>query len=97
MISRIADRNQKLLQIDPNNEQAIFLSVYIEKGKCAKTSDAQACDDAEVDATRGLTVTKPPLHQTPTGKKRPIRLIRCFTRRLPLDDALSKKDFRLPR
>jgi hypothetical protein len=40
---------KKLLQIDPNNEQAIFLSVYIEKGKCAKTSDAQACDDAEVD------------------------------------------------
>ena len=85
---------KKLLQIDPNNEQAIFLSVYIEKGKCAKTSDAQACDDAEVDATRGLTVTKPAATSDADWKKATDTAYPLFHSAIALDDALSKKDFK---
>src|SRR5580698_4746542 len=35
----------RLLQVDPNNLYAIYISVSIKKGQCAKTSDTQTCDD----------------------------------------------------
>src|ERR1039457_2603689 len=47
------------LQVDPNNMKAIYISVYIKKGQCAKTSDAQTCEDAGALANKGLTVPKP--------------------------------------
>src|ERR1035437_3832551 len=31
----------RLLQVDPNNMKAIFISVFIKKGQCLKTSDPQ--------------------------------------------------------
>jgi hypothetical protein len=37
----------RLLQVDPSNMKAIFMSVLIKKSQCAKsTQDAQTCDDA---------------------------------------------------
>ena len=36
----------RLLQVDPNDMKAIFISVYIKKNECLKTSDAQTCDVA---------------------------------------------------
>src|ERR1035438_1027587 len=36
----------RLLQVDPTNTKAVFVSVFIKKPQCAKTSDAQTCDDA---------------------------------------------------
>ena len=49
----------RLLQVDPNNMKAIFISVFIKKAQCAKTSDAQTCDDAAALAQKGLTAPKP--------------------------------------
>jgi hypothetical protein len=85
---------KKLLQIDPNNEQAIFLTVYIEKGNCAKNSDAQTCDDAEVDAKKGLAVTKPAATSDADWKKATDTAYPLFHSAIALDDALSKKDFK---
>jgi hypothetical protein len=49
----------RLLQVDPNNMKAIFISVFIKKNECAKTHDAQTCDDAAVLAQKGLAAPKP--------------------------------------
>ncbi len=49
----------RLLQVDPNNLEAIYFSVAIKKAQCGKTSDAQTCDDAAALAQKGLQVTKP--------------------------------------
>ncbi len=49
----------RMLQVDPNNMKAILYSVNIKKQQCAKTSDAQTCDDAAALAQKGLQVTKP--------------------------------------
>ena len=49
----------RLLQIEPNNMKAIFISVVIKNRQCTKTQDKQTCDDASALAKKGLTVTKP--------------------------------------
>ena len=57
----------RLLQVEPNNMKAIFISVLIKKGQCARTvnqktgvsSDPQTCDDAAALAQKGLVAPKP--------------------------------------
>jgi hypothetical protein len=83
----------RLLQVDPNNTKAIYLTVFIKKGQCAKTSDAQTCDDAALAAHKGLLIAKPakvsdPDWKTQTGATYPV-----FHSAIALDDAISKKDF----
>jgi hypothetical protein len=85
---------QRLLQLDPTNEQAIFLTVYIEKGQCAKNSDAQTCDDTAVWAQKGLAVAKPAATSDPDWKKATDTAYPLFHSAIALDDALSKKDFK---
>ena len=43
----------RLLQVDPNNMKAIYLSVIIKRSQCLKTSDPQTCDDAAALAPKG--------------------------------------------
>jgi hypothetical protein len=49
----------RLLQIDPNNLEAILYSVVIKKGQCAQSSDQATCDDASSLAQKGLALQKP--------------------------------------
>jgi tetratricopeptide (TPR) repeat protein len=49
----------RMLQIDPDNLKAIYFSVYVKKGQCAKTSDQQACDDTVALAQKGLNAKAP--------------------------------------
>ncbi|HUE02978.1 MAG TPA: hypothetical protein VMR62_25645, partial [Bryobacteraceae bacterium] len=49
----------RLLQVEPGNFKALFLSVAIKKAQCQKTSDAQTCDDAATQAQNGLKAAKP--------------------------------------
>src|SRR5580658_8687954 len=49
----------RLLQVDPNNLKAIYISALIKKAQCQKTSDAQTCGDADALAQKGLTAPKP--------------------------------------
>ncbi len=90
----------RLLQIDPNNPQAIFASVYVKKLQCSKSADPsgsstdpQTCDDAAALAQKGLTVPKPASTsdadwKTLTGNYYPV-----FHSAIALDDMLSKKDY----
>jgi hypothetical protein len=48
----------RLLQADPNNLKAIYISVYIKKTQCEKNQDAQSCNDAAALAQKGLAATK---------------------------------------
>ncbi len=84
----------RVLQVDPNNPQAILYSVLIKKNQCAQTSDAQTCDDAAALAQKGLAISKPSdmdeAHWTQiTHAAYPI-----YHSAIALDDVASKKDYK---
>jgi hypothetical protein len=64
-----------ILQLDPGNERAIFVSVYIKKIQCGKTQDAQTCDDAAILAQKGLASQKPAATSDDDWKKADRRLL----------------------
>jgi hypothetical protein len=82
------------LQVDPANLKALFISVYIKKGQCGKTQDAQTCDDAAALAQRGLAVSKPAGTSDDDWKKLTAAAYPLFNSAKALDDAISKKDFK---
>jgi hypothetical protein len=84
----------RVLQIDPNNAQAILYSVIIKKGQCAKTSDAQTCDDAAALAQKGLTVTKPASFSDAQWQQFQHVGGPIFHSTIALDDVVSKKDYK---
>jgi hypothetical protein len=84
----------RLLQVDPSNMKAIFISVFIKKGQCAKTSDAQTCDDAAALAEKGLTAPKPAATKDDEWKKLTGATYPAFHSAIALDDILSKKDLK---
>jgi hypothetical protein len=84
----------RLLKVDPNNMKAIFISVFIKKGQCAKTSDAQACDDAAALAAKGLTAPKPATTSEEEWKKLTAGTYPAFHSAIALDNIISKKDMK---
>jgi hypothetical protein len=82
----------RLLQVDPNNMKAIFISVFIKKGQCAKTSDAQVCDDAAALAQKGLSAPKGDGVSDADWKKLTDATYPAYHSAIALDDMLSKKD-----
>src|SRR6266568_7422254 len=82
----------RLLQVDPDNLKAVFISVYIKKSQCAKTSDAQTCDDAAALATKGLAIQKPAGVADGDWKKQTDATFPIFHSAVALDDINSKKD-----
>ena len=84
----------RLLQVDPNNMKAIFISVFVKKAQCAKTSEAQTCDDAAALAHKGLTAPKPASVSDDDWNKQKSATYPVFHSAIALDDALSKKDFK---
>lgn len=90
-----------LLQLDPGNMKAIFVSVYLEKQQCSKsldssgvTTDAQTCDDAAALAQRGLTASKPASMDENAWKQMTSQAYPMFRSAMAFDDAVSKKDFK---
>jgi hypothetical protein len=82
----------RLLQADPDNLKAIFISVYIKKGQCAKTSDAQTCDDAAALATKGLAAPKPAGVSDDDWKKQTSATYPIFHSAIAVADISAKKD-----
>jgi hypothetical protein len=83
-----------LLQVDPKNMKATFISVYIKKSQCAKTSDKQTCDDAATLANTGLQIQKPAAVSADDWTKQTGATYPLFDSTIALDDAVSKKDFK---
>ena len=82
----------RLLQVDPNNLKALFISVYIKKAQCGKTSDPQTCDDAGALAKKGLALHKPADMSDDEWKKQTGASFPIFHSALALDYMLGKKD-----
>jgi hypothetical protein len=82
----------RLLQIDPNDLGAIYFSVAIKKGQCAKTSDPATCDDMAALAQKGLALTKPTGLSEDEWKKQTEAAFTTFHSALALDYMISKKD-----
>jgi hypothetical protein len=89
----------RLLQIDPNNPQAIFASVYVKKAQCGKaldpsgaSTDPQTCDDAAALAQKGLTVAKPAGLSDADWKTLTSNYYPIYHSAIALDDMVSKKD-----
>ena len=91
----------RLLQVDPNAMKAVYISVFIKKGQCAKlvnatgkASDPQPCDDAAALATKGLAVPKPAGVSDDDWKKQTAATYPLFHSAVALDDAVSKEDYK---
>ena len=84
----------RLLQADPSNMKATFLSVVIKKGQCGKTQDAQTCDDAAVLARKGLGTPKPAATSDDDWKKQTSATFPIFHSAIAMDDIVSKKDIK---
>jgi hypothetical protein len=84
----------RLLQVDPDNMKAIYISVVIKKGQCGKTQDAQTCDDAAALARKGLATTKPAGTSDDDWKKLTGATYPVFHSGIALDEAISKKDLK---
>ncbi|MGB6975326.1 MAG: hypothetical protein WBD67_11640 [Terracidiphilus sp.] len=92
----------RLLQVDPNNMKAIYISVYLKKTACTKSvnpktgksSDTESCDDAATLATKGLAVPKPAGVSDADWKKQTEATYPLFHSTIALDDAVSKQDYK---
>ncbi len=90
----------RVLQLDPNNMEALFLSVAIKRSQCTrsidqktgKTNDAQTCDDGATLASKGLTVAKPAGISDDDWKKQTSAAFPIFHSMIALDDIISKGD-----
>jgi hypothetical protein len=90
----------RLLQVDPTNFQAIFVSVFVKKQQCSQSLDAsgsstdpQTCDDAAALAQKGLTVPKTADTSDSDWKNLTATAYPIFHSAIAFDDAVSKKDF----
>ena len=84
----------RLLQVDPNNMKAIYLSVGIKKSQCLKTQDPQTCDDGAVLARKGLAMAKPAATSDDDWKKQTAATFPAYHSAIALDDIVSKKDIK---
>jgi len=99
--AKALDAANRLLQLDPNNLKAIFISVYIDAADCKKAvdpqtgelKDPQPCDDAAILAQKGLDATKPADMSDADWKNFTTAAYPTFHSTIALDDALSKKDY----
>jgi tetratricopeptide (TPR) repeat protein len=91
-----------VLQVEPNNLEAILFSVAIKNSNCKKSvnqatgaaSDTQSCDDAAALAHKGLTVPKAADIADADWKKQTDAAYPVFESAIASDDVYSKKDFK---
>jgi hypothetical protein len=92
----------RLLQVDPSNMKAIFISVFIKKNECetnvdpatGDSKDQQTCDDAAALAQKGLALPKPDGTSDADWKKLTGGLFPVFDSAIALDDMIAKKDLK---
>ena len=89
---KVLDTAGKILQVDPNNLKAIYISAFLKKGQCAKTSDQATCDDAGALAQKGLNAPKPAGVSDEDWKKQTDATFPFFHSVLAVDDIVGKKD-----
>jgi hypothetical protein len=89
-VDKVLSAASRLLQTDPNNIKAILLSVLIKKDQCAKTQNAQTCDDAAALAQRGLSIPKPADRSDADWQKLTGGIYPTYRAAIALDDTVAK-------
>ena len=91
----------RLMQVDPSNMKALYLSVAIKNAQCKKVLDAKGfatdpapCDDAASLAQKGLTAAKPAGTSDDDWKKMTDASYPVFDSAIAFDEVVSKKDFK---
>ena len=84
----------RLMQVDPSNMKAIYISVGIKKSQCGRTQDPQTCDDGAALAQKGLALPKDAATSDDDWKKQTSATFPIFHSAIALDDAISKKDYK---
>jgi tetratricopeptide (TPR) repeat protein len=84
----------RLLQVDPNNLEAILYSVIIKKTQGAKTQDVTTLDDAAALARKGLLTPKPAGVADADWKSQTSLAYPNFHSAIAFDDAAAHKDFK---
>ncbi len=98
---KVLSAASRLLQLDPNNMKAIYISVYIEEIQCNQSVDPatgvsknpQVCDNAATLAQRGLAVPKPASIADADWTKMTGATYPIFDSAIALDDTASKQDY----
>jgi hypothetical protein len=92
----------RLLQVDPGNMKAIFLTVVVKESQCKKTvdqksgksTDPQTCDDAATMATKGLSTPKGAGVSDDDWKKQTDATYPIFHSAIAFDNIVSKGDIK---
>ena len=93
-VDELLSAGSRLLQVDPNNMHAIYISAALKKSQCLKTSEAQVCDDAAALAQKGLALPKPEGSSDADWKKITDATYPVFHSAIALDYVNSKKDYK---
>lgn len=96
----IVSTASRVLQVDPNNFEAIAYSVGVKRIQCTrsidqktgKTNDAQTCDDGATMAAKGLALGKPDGVSDDDWKKQTGAVYPIFHSMIAFDDIVSKGD-----
>jgi hypothetical protein len=91
--SNSAAAADRLLKIDPASMKAIYISVYVKKASCQKSSDAQICDEAAALAKRGLAAPKPADTTDDIWQNQIAATYPIYHSAIALDDVISRRDF----
>ncbi len=98
---KAASAGTRLLQLDPNNMKALFVTVYLKKAACqqnidpatGESKDPQTCDDAATLAQKGLTAPKAAGMDDASFKKMTDAAYPIFHSAIAADYVIVKKDF----
>jgi hypothetical protein len=84
----------RLLQVDPANMKAVYISVQLKRSQCIRTSDPQVCGDAAALAQKGLSATKPAATSDDDWKKLTAATFPLFHSAVATDAYTAKKDYK---
>ena len=98
---KAAGAGTRLLQLDPNNMKALFVTVYLKKQACqsnlnqatGESNDPQTCDDAATLAQKGLTAPKAAGMDDASWKKMTDAAYPIFHSAIAADFVIVKKDY----
>jgi hypothetical protein len=94
--AKTVDAAKRVLQLDPNNLEAMYLTALIEKQQAGSNpaQQAQLLDDAAAMAQKGLAATKPAEVKDEDFKKQKSTTDPVFHSVIAYDDEVSKKDLK---
>jgi len=94
--AKTVDAAKRVLQLDPNNLEAMYLTALIEKQQAGSNpaQQAQLLDDAAAMAQKGLAATKPAEVKDEDFKKQKSTTDPVFHSVIAYDDEVSKKDIK---